>query len=60
VGLECFKVSLVFGFSSFSVWDEDGEGVRTRVYKVKLLVMDVVVPDAGDPIVCVFLAVSVD
>jgi hypothetical protein len=58
--LEGFEVSLVFGFSSFSLWDVDREGVNTWVYKVKFLVMDVVVPNAGEPIVCVFLSVSVD
>jgi hypothetical protein len=42
------------------VWDKDGEGVGTRVYEVKLLVMDVVVLDAGEPIVRVLLAVGID
>jgi hypothetical protein len=54
------KITLVFNFAARGIGDEDGEGVSSRVYKSGFVIGDPHGPEIGEPIVHVFLAVSVD
>jgi hypothetical protein len=54
------KVSLVFDFVTRGVGDKDGESVDSWIYKSGFVIGDTHGPEAGEPIIHVFLAVSVN
>jgi hypothetical protein len=54
------KITLVFDFATQGIGDEDGKGVGSWVYKSSFVIGDPRGPETGEPIICVFLAVSVD
>jgi hypothetical protein len=60
MGLYMVKITLVFNFVAQGVRDENGKGVSSRVYKSSFVVGDPRGPEIGEPIVYIFLAVSVD
>jgi hypothetical protein len=60
MGLYMVKITLIFDFSTRGVGNKDGEGVGLWIYKSSLVIGDTHSPEVGEPIVCVFLAISVD
>jgi hypothetical protein len=54
------KITLVFNFSTGGVRNKDGKGIGSWIYKGGFIIGDICGPEVGKPIVCVFLAVSVD
>jgi hypothetical protein len=60
VGLYMVKITLVFDFVTRGVGDEDRKGVGSWVYKGCLVIGDPSGPEIGEPIICIFLAVSID
>jgi hypothetical protein len=60
MGLYMVKISLIFDFTTRSIGDEDGKGVGSWVYKGCFVIGDPRGPEIGEPIIRIFLAVSID
>jgi hypothetical protein len=60
VGLYMVKITLVFDFATRGVGGEDRKGVGSWVYKGCLVIGDPRGPEIGEPIIRIFLAVSID
>ena len=60
VGLYMVKVSLVFDFATQGVGDKDGESVGLWIYECSFVIGDTCGLEAGEPIIHIFLAVSVN
>jgi hypothetical protein len=54
------KITLVFNFASQSVGNKDGKGVGAWIYEGSFIIGDTRGPEIGEPIIHVFLAVSVN
>jgi hypothetical protein len=54
------KVSLVFNFTTQGVGDKDRESVDLWIYESSFEISDTHGPEVGEPIICIFLAVSVN
>jgi hypothetical protein len=53
------KIPLIFDFVTRGVGDKDGEGVSLWIYESGFVIGDSCGPEIGEPIICVFLTVSV-
>jgi hypothetical protein len=60
VGLYMVKITLVLNFSTRGIGDKDEKGVGPWIYEHSFIIGDSGGPDIGEPIICVFLTVSVD
>jgi hypothetical protein len=60
VGLYMVKITLVFDFATRGVGDEDRKGVGSWVYEGCLVIGDPRGSETGEPIIRIFLAVSID
>jgi hypothetical protein len=54
------KITLVFDFMPRGVGDKNGKGVSLWVYESGFIIGDSCGPEVGEPIVCIFLAISVN
>jgi hypothetical protein len=60
MGLYMVKITLVFDFATRGIGDKNGKGVGSWVYKSCFIIGDSRGPEIGEPIVHVFLTVSVN
>jgi hypothetical protein len=60
VDLNLVKIPLVFNFATGGVGDKEWESISLGVYKGGLIIGNASGPETSEPIICVFLAVSIN